>query len=150
MAGSFTNLLYHLVFSTKQRQPLITPELKPELHKYIGGIIRGERGVLLEIGGIDDHVHILAKFRADASAAEMLRLIKANSSKWVNERPDRKERFEWQSGYSAFSLSESQVDPVRRYITGQEAHHRKMSFRDELIGLLKKHGIAYDERYLLD
>ena len=77
-------------------------------------------------------------------------MIKSNSSKWVNERPDRKDRFEWQSGYSAFTVSESQVESVRRYIAGQEDHHKKMTFRDELVGLLEKHGIEYNERYLLD
>ena len=150
MASTLTNLLYHIVFSTKHREPLIATELRPELHKYIGGIIRGERGVLLEIGGMPDHLHIVTRFRADVSVAEMLRLIKCNSSKWANERPDKRFRFEWQTGYGAFTVSESQLGSVRNYVRGQEQHHRKMTFQEEFVAMLKKNGIEYDERYLWD
>lgn len=105
--------------------------------------------MLLEIGGMPDHVHILARFKADASVAEMIRKIKSPSSKWMNERPDARERFEWQGGYGAFSVSESRLPAVRKYIQNQKEHHARISFRDELIALLKAHGIQYDERYLL-
>jgi REP element-mobilizing transposase RayT len=150
MAGTFTKLLYHVVFSTKGREPLIGPDLRPELQKYIGGIIRGERGILLEIGGTADHLHVVARFRADVSVAEMARLIKCNSSKWANERPDRRFRFEWQSGYGAFTVSESQLEGVRHYVQGQEEHHRKRTFKEEFVAMLEKHGMEYDERYLWD
>jgi len=150
MAGTFTNLLYHVVFSTKGRRPLIRTDLQEELFHYIGGIIRGERGALLEIGGMPDHVHLLSRFRADVSVAEMSRRIKSNSSKWVNDRSLGGKRFQWQTGYSAFSVSESQVASVRRYIRTQESHHRKLSFQDELTALLRKHGIEFDERYVVD
>ncbi len=150
MAGTFTKLLYHVVFSTKDRETLIGADLRPELYKYIGGIIRGERGTLLEIGGMADHIHVVARFRADVSVAEMARLIKCNSSKWANERPDRRFRFEWQSGYGAFTVSESQLESVRHYVQGQEDHHQKRTFKEEFVAMLTKHGIAYEERHLWD
>jgi putative transposase len=151
MASTFTNLLYHIVFSTKCRKPMISPTLQGDLYKYLGGIIRGEGGTLLEVGGVNDHVHLLAKFKADLSVAAMLRVIKANSSKWVNERCARSQsRFAWQTGYAAFSVSESQVADVRAYVRSQERHHQKLTFSQELVSMLSKHGIKYDKRYLLD
>jgi putative transposase len=149
MANTFTNLLCHIVFSTKDRIPAIYGEMRERLYEYMGGIVRGEGGVLLEIGGVPDHVHLLTKLKSDMAVAEMVRLVKSNSSKWLNESEASKARFEWQTGYGAFSVSESQMRKVRQYIRNQESHHAKVSFRDELIGLLKKHGIEYDERYLL-
>jgi REP element-mobilizing transposase RayT len=149
MASTFTNLLFHIVFSTKDRTPSIHEGLRERLYEYMGGIIRGERGTLLEIGGVPDHLHLLAKLKSDISVAEMVRLVKSNSSKWVNESIDPTGRFEWQTGYGAFSVSESQAKKVQKYIQTQESHHAKVSFKDELITLLKKHGIEYDERYLL-
>lgn len=150
MASTYTNLLYHLVFSTKHRQAFITSELQDELYRYVGGIVRGEGGTLLEIGGVEDHVHLLVKFKPDQSVSRMLQLIKGNSSKWVNERPGREARFAWQTGYGAFTVSESQAPSVRQYIQRQPEHHRTRSFQDEYLDLLKKHGIEYDERYLWD
>jgi len=149
MATTFSNLLYHIVYSTKDRTPSIVGDLREPLYEYIGGIIRGERGILLEIGGVSDHVHLLAKFKTDIAVAMMVQKIKGKSSGWVNERPSHPGRFEWQAGYGIFSVSESLVDKVRRYIRNQEKHHKKVSFKDELIALLKKNGIPYDERYLL-
>jgi putative transposase len=149
MASTFTNLLYHIVFSTKDRAPSIHEGLRERLYAYVGGIIRGERGALLEIGGVPDHIHLLAKLKSDISIAELVRLVKSNSSKWVNESINPTTRFEWQTGYGAFSVSESHAKTVRKYIANQESHHAKISFRDELTALLEKHGIEYDERYLL-
>ncbi len=149
MANTFTNLLYHIVFSTKDRIPVIHGEMRERLYEYIGGIVRGERGILLEIGGVPDHVHLLVKLKSDMAVAEMVRLMKSNSSKWLSELDGARAHFEWQTGYGAFSVSESQVRKLRQYIQTQESHHAKISFRDELITLLKKHGIEYDERYLL-
>jgi REP element-mobilizing transposase RayT len=150
MPSTHTNLLYHLVFSTKCRIPLITPIMQEELYHYIGGIIRGEGGILLEIGGINEHIHILTKFKPSISVSEMLASIKANSSKWANENKMKMRKFGWQGGYAAFSVSESQVPAVTKYIRAQEEHHRKVSFQEEYITLLKKHQIEYDERYLWD
>jgi putative transposase len=148
MPSSFTNLLYHIVFSTKERRPFITPALRNELYPYMGGIIRNERGVLLEIGGMPDHVHLVTRFRTDSAVADMLRLIKSNSSKWANERPDLIPHFAWQTGYGAFSVSESQLPVVRRYVQRQEEHHRQKTFQEEFVALLKAHGIEFNEQYL--
>jgi putative transposase len=149
MAGTYTNLLYHLIFSTKDRIPLITKGLQEDLYSYMGGIVRGEGGTLMEIGGVADHVHLLTKFKPTKSVSEMLNRIKAKSSKWVNEEhASNLRKFGWQDGYAAFTVSESLVPSVRRYIVGQEDHHRQKSFQEEFRALLDKHGIEYDERYL--
>ena len=150
MGTSFANLLYHIVFSTKNRSVQIHDNLRESLYEYIGGILRAERGILLEIGGMPDHVHLLVKLKADQAVAVAVRLVKANSSRWVNETHVSTGRFEWQVGYGAFSVSESRAEEVRRYIQGQEEHHARVSFQDELIALLKKNRIKYDERYLTD
>lgn len=150
MAGTYTNLLYHLVFSTKNRLPLIAPTLQHDLYSYIGGIVRGEGGVLLEIGGMTDHVHLVTKFKPTKSISEMLNRIKAKSSKWVNEDKLKMRKFGWQDGYAAFSVSESQVGSVRRYVRDQEKHHRQVSFQDEFRSLLEKHGVEFEEKYLWD
>ena len=148
MAGTFTNLLFHMVFSTRDRAPLITPQLRPELFNYIGGILREQGGVLLEIGATEDHMHLLVKIRADQSVAEIVRLIKANSSKCLNERPDSESRFEWQGGYGAFTVSESQVSAVRKCILAQEEHHKTRSFQEEFIEMLNRHGLKFDEKHI--
>jgi len=150
MPSTYTNLLYHIVFSTKVRRPFINPELGEELHPYIGGIIRDAGGEPIEIGGVADHVHILAKLPATLAVADALRLIKSNSSKWAGERPDLVRTFTWQTGYAAFTVSKSQVGTVREYIQNQERHHRRKTFKQELVSLLKKNDIEYDERYLWD
>jgi putative transposase len=150
MPSTHTNLLYHVVFSTKCRIPLITKNIQDELYRYIGGIIHNEDGVSLEIGGTNDHMHLLAKFKSAISVSEMLGRIKANSSKWANENKMELRKFGWQEGYGAFSVSESQVNSVVKYIRGQEEHHRKQTFQEEYVALLQKHGIEYDEKYLWD
>jgi REP element-mobilizing transposase RayT len=150
MADAFTNLVYHLVFSTKHREPSIIESLRDRLYAYMGGIVRQQRGKLFEIGGMPDHVHLLVRLRADASVSETLRTIKANSSRWMNETLPQPKGFRWQAGYGAFSVSESQIPGVRRYIRGQAEHHAKTSFKEELMALLKKNRIEYDERYLFD
>lgn len=148
--STFTSLTYHVVFGTKHRRPIIARNVRDELYSYIGGIIRDERCHLLEIGGMQDHIHILAGFSPVAAVSDMLRQIKAGSSKWLNERDDVSNRFEWQTGYGAFTVSQSQVPVVRRYIQRQEEHHRVRSFKDEYMELLKRHGIQFEESYLFD
>jgi putative transposase len=150
VAGTYTNLLYHIVFSTKNRIPMVSDSLQPDLYSYIGGIIRGEGGILLEVGGMPDHVHLLTKFKPSKSVSEMLNRIKAKSSKWANDEKLNNRSFDWQDGYSAFTVSESQVEPVRHYIRDQPNHHRRLTFQDEIRALLGKHGVEYDERYLWD
>jgi putative transposase len=141
MAHSYTNLLYHIVYGTKERRPLIDDEFQPRLYEYLGGTIRGLKSTALEIGGVEDHVHILAKVSPTIALSDFLEKLKANSSKWAKSV---RRGFGWQDGYSAFTVSESQVERVRAYIRNQREHHKKTSFRDELIALLKAHGVQYD------
>jgi len=127
---------------------LITAEVRPRLYEYIGGTIRGLGGVSLEIGGIEDHAHVLAKLRPDKSVSDVLRDLKANSSGWMHDVFPELKDFSWQRGYGAFTVSASQIDKVRHYIANQGEHHRKQDFRDEFIGLLRKNSVEFDERYL--
>ena len=150
MPSTYTNLLYHIVFSTKDRVPLIKEEFQEELYRYVGGIIRAEGGAQLEIGGVVDHIHILAKIKPAIAVSEMLAKVKANSSKWVNDHKMQMRKFGWQEGYAAFSVSESQVPAVREYIRNQEEHHRKQTYQEEFVALLERHRIEYDPRYLWD
>ena len=150
MPSTYCNLLYHVIFSTKQREPLVTPAWREELYSYIAGILRGQDGQALEIGGTPDHVHVVMRIRPDVSVSDMVRLVKANSSKWANERPDGAGRFAWQRGYGAFTVSVSQLEAVRQYVRSQEEHHRHRTFQEEFVEFLKRHGIEFDERYLWD
>ncbi len=150
MGSTFTNLKYHLVFSTKHRKDIIQEQFRESVYSYLGGIIRSEKGKMITTGGTNNHVHILARFPQSATVSNMLQQIKGSSSKWVNEENFLPFRFRWQSGYGAFTVSESMVDIVSRYIENQDAHHQKMTFKEEFIMLLKKHGIEYDEKYLWD
>ena len=149
MATTFSNLLYHIVFSTKDRAPSIREDVQGLLYGYLGGILANEEGLLLEIGGMPDHVHLLVKLRTDRPVADIVRLIKANSSRWMNREHPGADHFEWQAGYGVFSVSTSQVDVLRRYIRNQADHHARIPFREELIELLRRHGVEYDERFLL-
>lgn len=149
MATTFSNILYHVVFSTKDRLPRIQEHASERLYEYIGGIVRAGGGILLEIGGMPDHVHLLMKLKADTPVATTVRLIKANSSRWMTQNFCADDRFEWQTGYGVFSVSASKAGDVRRYIRNQREHHSRVPFKRELVSLLEKHGIEYDERYLL-
>ena len=148
--STYTNLLFHIIYSTKYRKPTIDQVWQDELYGYIGGILRENRGVLLKAGGIEDHVHLLAKLPPTIAVSDMLRLMKANSSKWINEVKEPKQRFEWQPGYAAFSVSESQVGSVESYIANQREHHQTRTFQEEFLLYLKKHNIEYDARYVFE
>jgi REP element-mobilizing transposase RayT len=148
MSDSYTNLLYHIVFSTKDRRPLITSEYEPRLYDYIGGTIRSLGGICLELNGTEDHIHLLAKLRPDRAVSDVLRDLKANASGWMHDVFPSLKHFSWQRGYGAFTVSQSNVDELRRYIAKQKEHHRKFSFRDEFIEFLKANGMEYDERYV--
>ena len=148
MSDSYTNLLYHIVFSTKDRRPLITPEYEVRLFDYIGGTIRGLGGISLEINGTEDHVHLLTKLRPDRALSEVLRELKANATGWMHDVFPSLKHFTWQRGYGAFTVSQSNLEEVRCYITRQKEHHAKISFRDEFIQFLEENGIDYDERYV--
>ena len=148
MSDSYTNLLYHIIFSTKERRPLITLDYQPRLYDYIGGTIRGAGGISLELNGTEDHVHLLAKLRPDNALSNVLRDLKANASGWMHDVFPELKDFSWQRGYGAFTVSQSNVEEARRYIAQQKEHHQKVCFRDEFIQFLKANGIEYDERYL--
>jgi len=124
---SHTNLLYHIVFGTKGRYPFITDELKPRLHEYLGGTVRGLGGIAFEINGMNDHVHLLVKIKPPKEISAFIRDLKANSSKWVKVLTNG--RFAWQRRYGAFTVSESQFEVVRNYIRDQEKHHARFDFK---------------------
>ena len=146
--ASYVNLIYHIVFSTKDRKPIITEKYQARLYKYIGGIIRKQGGIALAINGVEDHVHVLAKLRQDKALSDVIRDFKANASGWMHDVFPEAQDFAWQNGYGAFTVSASQIDVVRRYIAEQKIHHHKRSFQDEFIELLVKNEIEFDERYL--
>lgn len=149
MRDTYSQLTYHFVFSTKNRAPLITEAVRDDLYGYIGGVFRQNRGSLLAVGGMPDHIHLLAGWGTGISIGKMLQLVKTNSSKWMNERPGAPPGgFAWQTGYGAFTVSLSQVPVVRRYILRQEEHHRKMTFHEELEELLRRHRVPYDRAAL--
>ena|SRR5215216_5354102 len=148
MAHTYTNLLAHVIFSTKARAPLIDPELKPQLFPYMIGIIRELGGRTLAINGLTDHIHLLMALPPAVSVADAMRVLKTNSSRWVHEKWPARRTFGWQAGYGAFSVSQSSAGEVIRYIKEQEAHHKRLTFQEEFVAFLKKHGIEYDERYI--
>jgi REP element-mobilizing transposase RayT len=148
MPDSYTNLLYHIVFSTKDRRPLITPESELRLYDYLGGTIRKLGGISLELNGTKDHVHLLAKLRPNCALSDVLRDLNENATGWMNLVFPSLRNFSWQRGYGAFTVSQSHVEAIRRYIVRQKEHHRKITFRDEFIQFLKANGIEYDERFL--
>lgn len=148
MAHTFTNLLTHIIFSTKDRMPTLEPNLKERLFPYMGGIFRELGATPLLINGPTDHVHILAVLPAKLAPAEIMNKVKANSSGWVHKTFPQRSTFAWQMGYAAFGVSASQKPDVLDYIGNQDAHHRKVSFKEEFVSFLNKHEIEYDERYL--
>ena len=150
MSHTHCRLLFHVVFGTKERRAALRGEMKADLLAYMGGIVRQLGGRALMIGGTEDHVHLLINLRARLALADAVRLVKSNSSRWVHQRWPGRAGFAWQAGYGAFSVSESNREALCRYIAAQQDHHRKTSFRDELVALLKRHGISYDEEHLWD
>ncbi|MBI1901597.1 MAG: IS200/IS605 family transposase [Planctomycetia bacterium] len=150
MAHSFVSSLHHCVFSTHGRRPLITPEIEDRLWRYMGGIARKNKFKALEIGGIEDHVHLLLSLPSTLAIAKAIQLVKGGSSKWVHDTFSSHQQFAWQEGYGAFSIGISQVDATIAYIKSQEEHHRKQTYKQEFLAFLKKHGIEYDPRYIWD
>ncbi|MCZ7582323.1 MAG: IS200/IS605 family transposase [Deltaproteobacteria bacterium] len=138
----------HIVFRTKANTPWIDSNIRPRLYRYIGGIIKNERQKLLAAGGTHDHIHLLVSLRTDKALANFVRVVKANSSKWLHETYTSLKNEGWQSGYGAFTVSYSNVEAVKKYIETQEEHHQKISFVDELKLFLKKHQIPFDDRFL--
>src|SRR4051812_34897171 len=147
MPQSFACLYYHLIFGTKTRAPLITEGVQLRLYDYIGGILRAEGCVLIAAGGMPDHVHLLVSLDKRVSMSEALRIVKTNSSRWVHETFPGLSGFAWQVGYGAFSVSASHLDAVKGYLSRQAEHHRSVTFQEEFVAFLRRHGIEYDERY---
>lgn len=146
MPSTHTNLHYHIVFSTKERLPLIKAVWRERLHSYLGGIVKNSDGVPLAVGGINNHVHLLVGLKSSHRLDYFVRDVKADSSAFVHHQ--LKEQFEWQKGYGAFTVSPSGVENVRQYVLNQEIHHRKKTFETEYIELLEKSQTPYDEKYL--
>ena len=146
MGSTYVSLHYHIVFSTKERRPFISSQWRASLHEYLGGTVRGLRGVAESVGGVEDHVHLLVSLDANHKIRDFLRELKKSSSVWAARR--HCPQFAWQEGYAAFTVSASLQGKVRQYIESQGEHHRKITFVDELRRLLKKHGIEYDPKFL--
>jgi putative transposase len=147
MSSSYCNLLYHIVFATKGREPWMTATIRPRIHQYLGGAIGAENGIAMIVNGTADHIHILAKLRQDKALSKLIGELKANSSGWISRTFREAAGFARQEGYGAFTVSESQVPKVRRYIERQQEHHRTVSFVEELKVILRAHGLPYDECY---
>ena len=145
---SYVNLLYHVVFSTKDREPLIVEARQPRLYEYVGGIVRKHGGVPLAVNGTEDHLHLFVRLRQDEALPDVIRDLKASSSGWMHKVfPDLKD-FAWQRGYGAFTVSESQAGAVKRYVEQQKVKHREQGFEEEFVSFLRAHGVEFDERYL--
>jgi REP element-mobilizing transposase RayT len=151
MPQSRAKVLVHTVFSTKERRPFLRDAaLRHELHKYLGGILNHLECQSIIVGGVEDHVHLLAALSRTCTMADMVKELKRGSSLWIKERAADMQEFAWQNGYGAFSIGFSQIEEVRRYIAQQEQHHKKCSFQDEFRLLLKRYEIDLDERYVWD
>jgi REP element-mobilizing transposase RayT len=150
MANTYTALNYHVVFSTKNREPWLSPEIRGRLWPYLGGVARQNAMTMLEIGGVADHVHLLLAAPASLALAKGIQLLKGGSSHWLKDEFPHLAAFAWQDGYGAFTVSPSQLSAVRRYLQRQEEHHRARSFAKEYRAFLHRHGIVFDEKFLLD
>lgn len=148
MANTYTSLIYHFVFSTKNRQAWIVPEIEQRVWAMIGGIARTHKMTALQVGGIEDHIHALVIARPTLAPCEIAQILKGESSKWIHEEFPSLRGFGWQDGYGAFTVSKSNIPDVRCYIENQREHHRKRTFQEEYLALLRMNGIDYDERYL--
>ncbi len=150
MSQSVASISIHLIFSTKIRAPMITPEIEPELYAYMGGIFRELKSPMYTANGTTDHVHILFGLARTIAVADLVEEVKKSSSKWIKTKGDEFQTFQWQAGYGAFSVSQSGVKAVRTYIAKQKEHHKTRTFQDEFRLFLQRHGIQFDERYVWD
>ena len=149
MPDTYSKIYIHIIFSVKERQPLILKSFRSELFSYIGGIIKNKGQKPIIINGTADHIHILAGIKPDKTISDLVREIKSNSSKFINEKKYIQNKFQWQEGFAAFSYSESQLNKVAEYIKNQEEHHKKKTFSEEYIDLLEKFNVEYDKKYVL-
>lgn len=147
MPSPHLSLHYHLVFSTKHREPWINTGFRTELHEYLGGIVRGLEGIPLAVGGVTDHVHLLVGLRATHRLSDVMRQLKSESSRWVHQN-QRMAAFGWQEGYGAFCVGPGDLERVRSYILAQEEHHRTKTFQEEYLAMLDRAGVEYNPAYL--
>ncbi|TWT95916.1 Transposase IS200 like protein [Botrimarina colliarenosi] len=150
MSQSLANVILHVVFSTKQRQPFIDGEIESELHAYLGGVAKSLGCIPYAIGGVEDHVHLACSLPRTVTIADLVQDLKQGSSKWIKTRGAAYASFAWQNGYGAFSVGHSQLPDLCLYISNQHERHRRASFEDELRTILHRYEIAYDERYVWD
>ncbi len=150
MPGTYSQIILHVVFSTKRRAAFITPEIQSRLYEYIGGLVRAERGALFAIGGMPDHVHLLLRWRTDQAVADLMRTVKARSSQWVHQTFADAGKFAWQEGYGVFSVSKSAESDVKRYIESQGEHHKTRVFKEKLLALRRAHDVEFDQRFVFD
>ncbi len=150
MAQSFSRILIHLVFSTKNRELMLTPAIQTELNPYLAGTLNNIECPSLQVGGVEDHVHLFFGLSRTRTIADVVENVKTSSSKWIKTKGIAFVGFHWQSGYGAFSVSQSDADAVVAYIRDQVQHHRKMTFQDEYRRLLERYHIVFDEKYVWD
>jgi REP-associated tyrosine transposase len=150
MPQSLSNILLHIVFSTKDRRPLIRPDVESELHRYLASVCRACDCPAHEVGGTEDHVHVICSLARTTAVSDLLEEIKKRSSKWIKTKGAGYRLFSWQRGYGAFSIGRSQLPAARRYVAGQKKHHRRRSFRDEFRTLLERYGVSFDEQFVWD
>lgn len=148
MANTYSQLYFHVVFAVKRRQNLIEKGWKDDLYKYITGIVTNNNQKLMIINGVEDHVHILLGTKPNCNLSDLVRDIKANSSKWVNEQNLTKDKFAWQTGFGAFTVGQRELPIIINYIEKQEEHHRKKVFREEYVAFLKEHDVDYKDEYI--
>jgi len=150
MPQSYASLNYHIVFSTKDRVPVLTPELLSDVYTFIGSVLKARGGILVSSGGVTDHIHLLVDVSREASLSQTVRDIKSLSSGWIHRTREDLGDFAWQPGYGAFTVGYSQVAVIKRYLRDQVSHHRNVSFKEEYIRLLKDHGVRYNTDYPWD
>ena len=150
MPQSFAKNLIHLIFATKERRALLEDGIREELHRYACGILKDLESPALAVNSVSDHIHILLNLHRTKALAEVVLEVKRGTSKWIKTQGPQFALFRWQAGYGAFSVSQSLVDEVKRYILNQETHHRRMTFQDEFRELCRRHGLELDEHYAWD
>lgn len=150
MANTYSNIFYHIVFSTKGRKDTISPEIEARLWAYIGGIARKHGIIAVQVGGTENHIHVLILAKPKIAPSQIVQWLKGESSRWIHETFPEMHSFAWQDGYGIFSVSKSNVPDVVEYIKNQREHHQRQSFEDEYISMLKLNEIEYDEQFVFD
>ncbi|WP_153557174.1 IS200/IS605 family transposase [Roseimaritima sediminicola] len=143
-------ILLHVVFSTKHRRQWLSPKWQKDMYAYMGGTLKQHKAVLLNAGGIEDHVHLFVRIHPSFAISKTIQMVKAGSSRWINDLSVFRGKFQWQRGYGAFSVSQSKADAVRLYVDNQQAHHRGQTFKEEYLAILNKHQVPFDPKYVFE